>query len=85
VTPFESINYGGWSGNSNPGNLVNNTVAGAHLFRDNGCNELGGQLTGTAVTPLGTATVPQTNAQASLPNSAATTVPLPVHRTSTTS
>ena len=47
VTPFESINYGGWSGNSNPGNFVANTAAGAVLFHDNGCTALGGQLTNT--------------------------------------
>jgi iron complex outermembrane receptor protein len=47
ILPFQSPNYGGWSGNSNPGNFVNNTPAGSFLFRDNGCNELGGQLTNT--------------------------------------
>ncbi|WP_372782473.1 TonB-dependent receptor domain-containing protein [Phenylobacterium sp.] len=55
VRPFESINYGGWSGNSNPGNLVVNNAGGAQLFRDNGCNQLGGQLTnsiGTLVVPV---------------------------------
>ncbi|MFL5296826.1 MAG: TonB-dependent receptor domain-containing protein [Phenylobacterium sp.] len=68
VTPFESVNYGGWSGNSNPGNYVNNTVAGAHLFRDNGCNELGGQLTNTVagvvvpVNPLSPASAPNSSA-----------------------
>jgi len=47
IHPFESPNYGGWSGNSNPGNYVASTAAGAFLFHDNGCNELGGQLTNT--------------------------------------
>jgi iron complex outermembrane receptor protein len=47
VTPFESVNYGGWSGNSNPGTYVANTQAGAALFHDNGCAALGGQLTNT--------------------------------------
>jgi len=54
IQPFESVNYGGWSGNSNPGNYVANTPAGAFLFRDNGCTELGGQLTNT----VGTLVVP---------------------------
>ena len=45
IQKFESVNYGGWSGNSNPGNYLSNTPAGAFLFRDNGCTELGGQLT----------------------------------------
>ncbi|MDP3855685.1 TonB-dependent receptor domain-containing protein [Phenylobacterium sp.] len=47
IQPFESVNYGGWSGNSNPGAYVANTPAGAFLFRDNGCAELGGVLTNT--------------------------------------
>ena len=47
VAPFESPNYGGWSGNSNPGNYVANSVGGAFAFRDNGCAELGGVLTNT--------------------------------------
>jgi iron complex outermembrane receptor protein len=70
VTPFESINYGGWSGNSNPGNYVNNTTAGAHLFRDNGCTVLGGQLTNT----VGGVVVPVNPlSPESAPNSSATT------------
>jgi iron complex outermembrane receptor protein len=70
VAPFESVNYGGWSGNSNPGNYVNNTVAGAHLFRDNGCTVLGGQLTNT----VGGVVVPVNPlSPESAPNSAATT------------
>lgn len=70
VAPFESINYGGWSGNSNPGNYQINNTAGTHLFRDNGCGELGGQLTRVSngvtvpVNPL---------SPADPPNSAATT------------
>jgi len=70
VTPFESVNYGGWSGNSNPGNYQFNTVATTQLFRDNGCTALGGQLTNTVagvvvpVNPL---------SPESAPNSAATT------------
>ena len=63
VVPFQSANYGGWSGNSNPGNYVNSTPALTPLFRDNGCNELGGQLTNTVagigavpVNPLSPAT-----------------------------
>ena len=63
IRPFESANYGGWSGNSNPGNYVNSTPALTPLFRDNGCNELGGQLTNTVagigpvpVNPLSPAT-----------------------------
>ncbi len=56
ILPFESPNYGGWSGNSNPGNYVASTVAGAYLFRDNGCNELGGQLT-NAVAGVGSVPV----------------------------
>ena len=50
VTPFESVNYGGWSGNSNLGNFVANTAA-ATLFHDNGCAALGGQLTITPSEP----------------------------------
>lgn len=42
-TPMDAVFYGGWSGSSNPGYY--GTPAGATLFRDNGCNELGGQLT----------------------------------------
>jgi iron complex outermembrane receptor protein len=68
VTPFESVNYGGWSGNSNPGNYVNNTTSGAHLFRDNGCTALGGQLTNTVggvvvpVNPLSPESLPSSSA-----------------------
>ena len=47
IQKFKSPNYGGFSGNSNPGNYVSNTPGGAFLFRDNGCMELGGQLTNT--------------------------------------
>ena len=47
ILPYTSPNYGGWSGNSNPGNYVANTVGGALVLRDNGCTELGGQLTNT--------------------------------------
>ncbi|HYM35340.1 MAG TPA: TonB-dependent receptor plug domain-containing protein, partial [Steroidobacteraceae bacterium] len=39
--------YGGWTGAGNPGFYVANTPAGTTLFRDNGCTELGGQLTNT--------------------------------------
>ena len=39
---------GGWSGNSNPGNYTLATTGGA-LFRDNGCTELGGELTNSIV------------------------------------
>ena len=50
VKPFQSPFYGGWSGNSNPGNYIRNVLNGpaTTLFRDNGCNELGGQLTITS-------------------------------------
>lgn len=68
VSKFESVNYGGWSGNSNPGNYVNNTTAGTHLFRDNGCTALGGQLTNTVggvptpVNPLSPESLPSSSA-----------------------
>jgi iron complex outermembrane receptor protein len=53
VRSFQSPFSGGWSGNSNPGNYILNTPNGpaATLFRDNGCNELGGQLTRTSAVP----------------------------------
>ena len=70
VAPFESANYGGWSANSNPGNYqtnnAGNTPGSAFLFRDNGCNELGGQLTRAVggvnfpVNPLNPATLDAT-------------------------
>ena len=69
ILPFESPNYGGWSGNSNPGNYVGSTVAGGFLFHDNGCNELGGQLTNT---------VTLTNANTGV----ASAVPIPVNPSS---
>jgi iron complex outermembrane recepter protein len=48
----------GWSGAANPG-FYQNASTGAFLFRDNGCEELGGTLTNTvALTgPGGTATI----------------------------
>ncbi|WP_332772897.1 TonB-dependent receptor domain-containing protein [Phenylobacterium sp.] len=47
--PFESAFYGGWSGSANPGTY--GTPAGAALFVDNGCNELGGQITAAGLLP----------------------------------
>lgn len=70
VTPFESINYGGWSGNSNPGNYQFSTAATTHLFRDNGCTQLGGQLTNS----IGALVVPVNPlSPESAPNSSAST------------
>jgi len=47
--PFESPFYGGWSGAANPGSY--GTPSGAALFTDNGCNELGGQITAAGLLP----------------------------------
>jgi iron complex outermembrane receptor protein len=45
---FSSSNgTSGWSGNGNPGNYQD-PVSGAYIFRDNGCQELGGVLTRSA-------------------------------------
>jgi len=50
LAPYDDANYGGWTGAGNPGFYVNAT-SGATLFRDNGCAELGGQLTDAATAP----------------------------------
>ncbi|HTE39725.1 MAG TPA: TonB-dependent receptor, partial [Steroidobacteraceae bacterium] len=44
---YDDLGYGGWTGAGNPGVYVQNTTSNAPptLFRDNGCTELGGQLT----------------------------------------
>jgi iron complex outermembrane receptor protein len=47
---YDDANYGGWTGAGNPGFYVNPTT-GATLFRDNGCTELGGQLTDATTAP----------------------------------
>lgn len=52
--------YGGWTGNSNPGNYIINTTGTTQtaFFRDNGCQELGGVLvTGTGM-PTNNSLVP---------------------------
>lgn len=53
-TPMDAVYYGGWSGSSNPGYY--GTAGGTTFFRDNGCNELGGQLTAGVVPTNNTAT-----------------------------
>ena len=48
ISRYEDATYGGWTGASNPGFYNINNGATAALrpqFRDNGCTELGGQLT----------------------------------------
>jgi len=57
LTPMDAVYYGGWSGSSNPGYY--GTASGATLFRDNGCNELGGQLT-AGVTPTNSTAITST-------------------------
>jgi iron complex outermembrane recepter protein len=53
VSRYEDPGYGGWTGASNPGfyNLNNATAATRAQFRDNGCAELGGQLTTASTMP----------------------------------
>lgn len=50
LASYDDANYGGWTGAGNPGFYVTQT-AGTTLFRDNGCAELGGQLTDAATRP----------------------------------
>ncbi|MCA3711913.1 MAG: TonB-dependent receptor [Phenylobacterium sp.] len=58
VRDFSATNgAGGWSGNANPGNYQD-PVTGAYIFRDNGCQQLGGVLTRGATLNLGGASVP---------------------------
>lgn len=47
LTRYEDPGYGGWTGAGNPGFYMLNgtTTATRTTFRDNGCTELGGQLT----------------------------------------
>jgi iron complex outermembrane recepter protein len=56
VSRYEDPGYGGWTGAGNPGIYVANTTAGAAVFRDNGCTELGGQLTATGTNAPTTST-----------------------------
>ena len=59
----------GWSGNGNPANYTD-PVTGAYVFRDNGCQQLGGVLTrGATINGIGAAVpvnslVPETNTSA---------------------
>lgn len=50
LAPYDDANFGGWTGAGNPGFYVH-PQTGAVLFRDNGCTELGGQLTDAATRP----------------------------------
>jgi iron complex outermembrane recepter protein len=50
LTRYEDAGYGGWTGAGNPGFYTNPTT-GATIFRDNGCAELGGQLTDATTQP----------------------------------
>jgi len=70
ISPYEDPNYGGWTGAGNPGVYVGNTTAGAALFRDNGCLELGGVLTNGAT---GVPTTPGTVVNAPTATAAAST------------
>ncbi|WP_375269359.1 TonB-dependent receptor domain-containing protein [Phenylobacterium sp.] len=53
-TRMDAVYYGGWSGSGNPGYY--GTPGGTTFFRDNGCLELGGQLTAGVTPTTNTAT-----------------------------